>query len=380
MAAGAGWIPETYLGLVLGFAALLLDPLIELLLARGLGARVTGVEIGFGRVVRRRLGPAGVTEIRAIPLRFQAKYLPRREHYARDKRLLMSSGLVVPLLLAAVLAPFLPGRSALAMLMFVLVCVLMRALAKEKYCGRRVIFRILRRTTAERDAELNEPRFADFTHSYDAIFYGDLATAEALLPRVRANQWPVDGAKLISETLHEVRAEYEAAVAVVGSYDESKRLLADLEMVRLAFLIAEMHPEGTEQAVLLGGAFLRQQTRIADRTTFASMLGLLRLETGHPAVARAVTKRYLAEVSTPLEIADALCTRARIEAELGQRDRAARTLRRAHAFAPWYARVAIVRERLGIAVVDTTVEQNVAQLTYTTPRDTLDDPWAAPRR
>jgi hypothetical protein len=378
--AGAGWIPESYLGVVLGFAVLLLDSLLETLLARGLGARVTGVEIGFGPVVRRRPGATRVTEIRAAPLRYQARYLPRREHYARDKRLLMSSGLVCPPLLGALITPFVPGRTAVAMLLFVLACVSMRALAKEKYTGRRVILRILRKTTAERDPELAEPRFADFTHTYDAIFYGDLATAEELLPVVRANQWPADGVNLITETLHEVRAEYDEALAVVANYHEGKRLLADLETVRLALRIAELRPERGEQAVLIAGAFLREQTHVADLNTFRSMISLLRLETGQPDVARRATERYLANVSTPLEIADAMCTLARIEAAAGHEDRAARALRDAQRFAPWYARISIVRARLGIDSIDTLGDLNPAQFTNTALRDTLDDPWATPRR
>ena len=380
--AGAGWIPESYLGLVLGFAVLLLDPLLESLLARGLGARLTGIDVGFGPVVRRRPGGTRVTEIRAVPLRYQAKYLPRREHYARDKRLLMSSGLVCPPLLVALVTPFVPGRTALTMLLFILVCVVIRALAKEKYTGRRVILRIVRRTTAERDPELSEPRFADFTHTYYAIFYGDLATAEELLPTVRANQWPVDGVNLITETLHEVRGEYDEALAVVANYHEGKRMLADLEMVRLALRIAELLPERREQAVLIAGAYLREQTHVADRGTFQSMISLLRLETGQPNVARRVVERYLANVSTPLEIADAMCTRARIEAALGHEDRAARALREAQRFAPWYARVAIVRARLGIESVDTSSDLNTPRITNTgtASRDTLDDPWATPRR
>ena len=378
--AGAGWIPESYLGLVLGFAVLLLDPLLETLLARGLGARVTSVDLGFGPVVSRRPGAARVIEIRAVPLRYQAKYLPGRVHYARDKRLLMGSGLVTPLLLVALITPFIPGRTALTMLLFVLVCVLLRASAKEKYTGRRVLPRIVRKTTAERDPELAEPRFADFTHTYYAIFYGDLATAEALLPTVRANQWPIDGANLVTETLHEVRAEYDAALDVVANYHESKRMLADLEMVRLALRIAELLPERAEQAVLTGGAFLRDQTHVTDRNAFLSMIALLRLETGQPDVARRALDRYLANASTPLEIADAMCTRARIEAALGHEDRAAWALRQAERFAPWYARVAIVRTRLGIGPVDTLGDLNAAQFTNTASRDTLDDPWATPRR
>ena len=378
--AGAGWIPESYLGLVLGFAVLLIDPLLETLLARGLGARVTGVEIGFGPVVRRCPGAARVTEIRALPLRYQAKYLPRREHYARDKRLLMSSGLVVPPLLVALITPFVPGRTALAMALYVGVCVLTRALAKEKHTGRRVAPRILRKVTPDRDPELFEPRFADFTHTYHAIYHGDLATAEALLPTVRANRWPVDGESLIAETLHEVRAEYDAALAVVANYHESKRMLADLETVRLALRTAELLPERSEQAVLVASAFLREQTHVSDRGTFLSMVSLLRLETGQPAVARRAVDRYLADASTPLEIADALCTRARIEAALGRADRAARALREAQRFAPWYARVSIVRARLGIDSVDTMGDLSAAQFTTAATRDTLADPWATPRR
>jgi hypothetical protein len=107
---------------------------------------------------------------------------------------------------------------------------------------------------------------------------------------------------------------------------------------------------------------------------------LLRLETGQPDVARRALDRYLANASTPLEIADAMCTRARIEAALGHEDRAAWALRQAERFAPWYARVAIVRTRLGIGPVDTLGDLNAAQFTNTASRDTLDDPWATPRR
>ncbi|HWG27507.1 hypothetical protein [Actinospica sp.] len=378
--AGAGWIPETYLGLALGFAILLLDPLLELLLARGLGARVTSVEWGFGPVLRRLPGPRRVTEIRMLPIRFQAKYLPRQERYARDKRLLISSGLVSPLLLVAVLAAFAPGWTTLAALAFVLVCVLIRALAKEKYTRRRVIMRAVRRTTPKLDAELSEPRFPVFAHCYDAVFYGDFATAEALLPTVHANQWPVDGSKLVAEALLSARGEYDEAVSVVADFDESKRLLADLELVHLALLVAEARPETTEQAVLLTGAYLRQQTHVADSDGFAAMLALFRLETGNLPNARGCMERFLAGVSTPLEVADALCTRARIEAAAGRVDIAARTLREAHAFAPWYARIAIVRERLGISAVHRERPMDSPQPTDPTALDTLDDPWAVPRR
>jgi hypothetical protein len=374
MTAGSGWIPEAYLGLVLGFAILLLDPLLELLLARGLGARVTNVEWGFGPVLKRLPGRGRVTEIRMIPIRFQARYLPRREHYARDKRLLIGSGLVSPLLLVGVIAVFVPGWTTLAMSAFVLVCVVIRALAKEKYTRRRVIMRAVRKATPTLDAELSEPRFPVFVHTYHAVFYGDSATAEALLPTVHANQWPLDGSKLIAEALHAARGEYEEAVSVAMNFDESKRMLADLETTHLALLMAEARPETTEQAVLLAGAFLRQQTHVASSEGFAAMLALFRLETGNLPNARGCMERFLASVSTPMEIADALCTRARIEAAAGSVERAARTLREAHAFAPWYARIGIVRERLGIETVE------VAQFTDPTSRDTLADPWAAPRR
>lgn len=374
MTAGSGWIPETYLGLVLGFAILLLDPLLELLLARSLGARVTNVEWGFGPVMKRLPGRRRVTEIRMIPIRFQARYLPRREHYARDKRLLIGSGLVSPLLLVGVVAVFVPGWTTLAMSAFVLVCVLIRAFAKEKYTRRRVIMRVARKTAPTLDAELSEPRFPVFVHTYHAVFYGDAATAEALLPTVHANQWPLDGSKLIAEAIHCVRGEYEEAVSVAMNFDESKRMLADLETIHLALLMAEARPETTEQAVLLAGAFLRQQTHVAGGEGFAAMLALFRLETGNLPNARGCMERFLASVSTPMEIADALCTRARIEAAAGSVERAARTLREAHAFAPWYARVGIVRDRLGIEAVE------VAQFTDPTSRDTPADPWAAPRR
>ncbi len=85
-------------------------------------------------------------------------------------------------------------------------------------------------------------------------------------------------------------------------------------------------------------------------------------------------RKQQSAAATPVDLADALCTRARAEAATSQRSKAVRTLSRAARITPWYARVAIVRQILGAAApipdlpsIDVAAESRL-----------FDDPWAAP--
>jgi hypothetical protein len=124
------------------------------------------------------------------------------------------------------------------------------------------------------------------------------------------------------------------------------------------------------------GAYLRSGTPVGDRSVFASVLALFRVETGQAADAAAPADSQLKMAFDPLHIADALCTRARVEAALGQRERASRTLRRAQQAAPWYARVAAVRGRIA---AEPQAGADTAGFAEAAGRGPLDDPWAAPR-
>jgi hypothetical protein len=151
----------------------------------------------------------------------------------------------------------------------------------------------------------------------------------------------------VTEAIHEIRGEREAAHAVLAEYPESARSYATLEALRLGFIAAEAGRADTAQVVADAQAAIGGLASLARSSMYASLMALYCVESGRAQDARAWVKEQLAPAVTPLEIADSLCTRARIEAALGRTEQATRTLRRAQSIAPWYARVAAVRGHLG---------------------------------
>lgn len=104
----------------------------------------------------------------------------------------------------------------------------------------------------------------------------------------------------------------------------------------------------------------------------------MRVVEGNPADARAHAAGQLARSGLPVTVADALCTRARIEAASGRLEKASRTLRRAQDFAPWYARVGIVRGLLGL---EAAASLGRGAMDASTPdRGAFDDPWSVTGR
>lgn len=381
-AAGTNQAADAFLGYLLGFLVMQCWPLITFAVARLLDAQVPLVIVGYGPIVWRRVGPSRVTLVRTLPLAFGFRHVPGREHFGRDLRLLLEVRLLGPLLPACVLAVFLPGHATVSMLAMVLYGVLNLGLRKDPGSGRRQFSRVFVHATPERDRALFDPRAGDHMNAAQALFFGDLATLHELLPVLRANAWPPAAAAALEASLHEVRGEYETAFHALADLPPEAAPLKGLEEARLRLVDAERDPAMAGQAVAAAQAYLDARPPAVNRDTYSTVLALLRVETGNPAEARPSAQAQFERARDPLSLADALCTRARVEAALGQLDQAGRTLRQAHAYAPWYARVTIVRARLESGVAARlAADRSASDATpFTEPagRDTLDDPWAAP--
>jgi hypothetical protein len=253
------------------------------------------------------------------------------------------------------------------------------ALAKDRVSKRRTFHRVFFRTTPERDPQLFDPRWLDHDEAARALVFGDLATTQKLLPVLR-NGFPEVGTAVLEEALHEIGGDLAAALRTLADYPPASAHRARLEEARLWLLAAERDPALGAEAAGRADAYLRSGAPVPDRSMYASVLALLRVETGHAADARASAHAQLGRAYDPVSIADALCTRARVEAALGQRERASRTLRRAQEAAPWYARIAAVRGRIA---AEPQAGADVARFAQDPGPGTgpgpLEDPWAAPR-
>jgi hypothetical protein len=365
---------------LVGFAGWSVTPLLVWLYARSIGAQATWVRIGYGPVVRRSSGAMRLTELRTVPLSFAAHYLPRRETHGRDLRRIQGAFPVVATALAVALAALLAGAlrepaAALVELAYVLAALLVWALGRDRGSKRRRIARILVAATPKQDPRLADPRFADWEHATVALTFGELEAAEGFVPVLRASGYPEHIIGPLAAGVHETRGEYEAALAIVtGLLHENRPDLA-LERLQLQLRIAERDrvpqpPAAAETLEYLA----RVPAGLISAGRRATVLAVARLAAGTPAEARAHATRQWIAAQSPLAAADALCTRALIEAATQRPEQASRILRRAQEFAPWYARVAIVRGLLGGgAVLPATLPA-----TAPTSADAFADPWAVP--
>ena len=372
--------PDFFLGIPLGALVFAAGPLLTWVYARSLGAVVVHARIGWGPVVHRSAHALGLVEVREFPLTFRPAYLPRRETFGRDHRRIMGAALAAPVLLAAVLAVFLPGPADVTMGALVLVAVAYGASRVQPASGRRCITRVLVATSAERDPQLYDPSCADIDHATYALGRGDVEAAAPSIGRLRADarRWAF-GSVLIADA-HEIRGEYTSALECLAPIAEDGPPAARLEHARLWLLMAEVDPSTSEKAVSDARECLAglPPSRTFRSARLRSVQALLRVTDGNPADARAYAARQLANAHHTATVADALCTRARIEAASGRLEQAERTLRRAHEFAPWYARVAIVRGLLGVEAVATLGDRPMGA--PAPDRPDFDDPWSVTGR
>lgn len=333
-------------GALLAIALLRFSPLVTWAVTSALGIQATLITIGEGPVIWRGAGRSRVVLLRIVPFRVAVRTLPRLENYRRDVRRSIAARLFVPALLTAIPALVLPNYVTLTILIAAYPGILGFAMTRGSASGRRIFARIFATPSMpERDPELFDPAIAISRHADFAVSFGDLETAQRLISAPSMKGTPTS--LTVTEAIHEIRGEQEAAHAVLAGYPESARTYARLEALRLGFIAVEAGRADTAEVVADAQAAIGGLASLARSNMYASLMALYCAESGRAQDGRAWVKEQLASAVTPLEIADSLCTRARIEAALGRTDQAARTLRRAHSIAPWYARVAAVRGHLG---------------------------------
>lgn len=383
MAGSGGHSADIYAGLLAGLVVWSVTPLFVWFYARALGAQAIWVRIGFGPVVYRSAGAMRLTELRTVPLSFFAHYLPRRETYGRDHRRILGAfpvaAVTLTVALAAVFAALRQPVTAIVVLVYMLVAQLFWALGRDRGFKRRRIARILVAVEPERDPRLADPRFADYEHAAFACAFGELDTAERLVPALRANGYPQYSGDLQAAGIHEARGEYEAALAIVAGLPDANRPDLVAEQLQLRLRIAERDRTPQPRAAFEALEYLaRVPAGALPARRRTALLAAARLAAGAPADARGHATREWINAHTPWEAADALCTRAQIEAATHRPEQASRTLRRAQEFAPWYARVAIVRGLLSGAAVLPSAVPAARPATAATSPDAFADPWAVP--
>ncbi|MBR7826235.1 hypothetical protein KDK95_07980 [Actinospica sp. MGRD01-02] len=363
-------------GAVLASALLAFSPLVSWAVISVLGVQIIQITIGTGPVIWRGAGRSRVVLVRTLPLGLAVRSLPGLEHYRRDVRRSVATRFFVPAVLTVIPALVFPGYVTVTTLVAAYASIMGFAMTKSSSSGRRVFARILAPARPERDPELFDPAIAMSRHANYAVSFGDLETAQRLIsePGMQGKATSLG----VAEAIHEIRGEHEAALAVLARYPERARTFATLEAVRLGLIAAEAGRADAVQAVADTEAALGALASLARTEMYASMMALYRVETGQAQDARAWVNQQLASAVTPLGIADCLCTRARIEAALGRTEHAGRILRRAQSIAPWYARVAAVRGRLGIAqMADSASGSDMSQITTQAGRPA--DPWTTPQ-
>ena len=383
MAGMGGQVTDFFPGLLIGVVVWSVTPLFVWLYARSLGAHATRIRIGFGPVVHRSTGSMRLTEVRTVPLSFYARYLPRRETYGRDLRRIEGAfpvtATALAVAVAAVLLALREPAVAVVELVLVLYGQLRWVLRRDRGSRRRRIARILVTAPPQQDPMLADPRFGDWAHASFALAFGELDAAEQFVPVMRASGYPGNAADMMAADVHEVRGDYEAALAIVEGLPDADKPKLVLARMNLHLRIAERDRVPHPRVALEVQEYLaRVPARAVRADQRAAVLALARLAAGNAADARGNTTHQTASASTPLELADAFCTQALIEAASHRPEQASRTLRRAQEFAPWYARVAIVRGLLGGAAVPPPAFPAARPATASTSTDAFTDPWAVP--
>src|SRR6185437_12856666 len=137
------------LAFLLGVAALLVvrRATIVAVLAIGalLGGQILWLSIGNGP----RLSRAVI--VRLLRLAVSGTFMPKEESFARTHRIFTGLVWLLPVALAGVVAPMLPGYASLTLLVLTAVMFVINATARDSESGRTVAARVLLRATMHND-------------------------------------------------------------------------------------------------------------------------------------------------------------------------------------------------------------------------------------
>lgn len=348
---------EFFLGSALWFATRIVAIALTLVVGAALGGRFVWFSIGIGPRLSRRVVGNHVLVVCPLPIAVGGLLVPKEESFARTHRIFTGS-LLLPLALAGAVVPLVHGYAALTLAVMPVCIFIVAATSRDPGSGRSIAARVFVRPT-----EHNEPLFTRPDRIRAArsacldVQFGDLDQAEAVLAQLRGEPDAEFGAAMLAVELFAARGDFDSALRVrfpepgaaeAEALTEARRAADSARAAKLLMLVAEKDPALAAKAVPLAQQHIAAIARTrrapqADRTGRA----LYALQAGDLETARRLNRAFAARARTPLAIADALCTQARIEALRGRPKQAAKALAEAAKFAPWYPRVATVRQMAG---------------------------------
>lgn len=380
-----GWPRSGVVLAAAGIAILagLLRHFLILLVMSCLGARAVRMRIGAGPCVGFRVTPVRVLTFHAIPITISCSYLPRVRHYGRDLRIMNGTAVLAPLVLNLLGSLLLPSYAFPLSLVFGIMFTGADAVTRAPNSSRSLGTRAFRRASAAEDPQFGDPEWGHVAHGLIAAAFGDLGTAANELAYLRTQGH--SAAAMLEATILTVRGDYAPAVRTQlqlaqpkPTWTAAQRLARPALLVQAAFLtllVGERDAGTQRRAVELADQMLNQRGRAATVREAAPVLALRALMEADPAKALVLSKKQSALATTPMHVADALCTRARALAEQGQTAQAHAALSRAAAVAPWYARVAVVHALLGATLTEAV---QLPAVDVAGEARLFEDPWAAP--
>jgi hypothetical protein len=365
-----------------GALALLLRPFAVLLVMLCLRARVVHLRVGVGPFLGHRVTPARVVGFRAIPITISCHYLPRPRHYGRDLRVMSAALIFCPLLLTLLGTLALPPYARVIGLAFGLTVSVADAVSRPRGSVRTLGARAFRKPRPEQDPQFGDPEWGHLAQGRVAARFGEFDTAAEQLAYLKAREH--EAADTLEAAIQCVRGAYEpvirALLRLTGADRPAdpgvRRLARPMLLGELAFVVlltAERDRRIEARAAALADQALDRRGRHASAAADTPALALRALVAGDPGRSLSLTRRQLAAAVAPADVADALCTRARAQAALGDAEGAHRTLGRAAAAAPWYPRVGVVQAALGgqiAAAVDLPAVDSAAEARL------FEDPWS----
>lgn len=372
------------LGVAFWLGVIVLSTALTLTLGVALGARVIWLSIGFGPRLSRRVIGNHVRVVRLLPIMVGGGMLPGKR-FALVWRVFTGSYLALPVVFTAVAAALLPGWSALSMAVFTALFFVLTATGRDPSSGRMTVSRVLIAPGSHTDPGLARADRISAAAAAIDVQFGDFAQAESALTRLRAEPDTELSVALLTVELRSARGEYDSALRVpfpkpdpadAPKLTEMQAAMNSARSAKLMLLAAERDPQLAAKALSMAGSHLRSvaASRMAlqqDRMGRA----LLALSNGDVRTAARANRVCMARARTPLALADALCTRARIEAAQGHVKKAVKRLDEAARLAPWYPRVVTVRQIVG-AQTATIMRQPLPAVAGTDTAHVFSEPWS----
>jgi hypothetical protein len=353
--------PATVLGTAVGVLVILVViSAAQLTATAALRMRIVYLRIGGGRVLKRGVSGDRVWSLCALPIVCVAFGLPRPGRVARDVRTVSALVLAVEVVGGAIGAMvILHGAAAAFFAIDLVLLITIQLMARAPESGRLHGARVFRPATADRDPLLAVPAVATANHAVFDAHFGDVAAARAILEQLGGAHGPAS-----------TGADFSVAILAMEVLAAGGRF-AEAAQVPMPAPEAEAGLDPTVQAVHRSAYSARvakylmlaaESTTGMDSTTGALVLNHLKqtaqgptaagqeregrslyaLAVGDIKTAAREARITTARARTPLMLANAYCTEARIAAARGRHSQARALIAKAHSVAPWYPRIAVV--------------------------------------